>query len=42
MLDHADRVVFLSGGRVRATGTHAQLLESSPGYRSVVLRGEEP
>jgi ABC-type multidrug transport system fused ATPase/permease subunit len=41
LLDTADRVVFLSGGAVRATGTHQELLESSPDYRAVVLRGEE-
>lgn len=41
LLDNADRVVFLANGVVRATGTHEELLESSPAYRSVVLRGEE-
>jgi ABC-type multidrug transport system fused ATPase/permease subunit len=41
MLDHADRVVFLAGGRVRASGTHSELLASTPAYRSVVLRGED-
>ncbi len=41
LLDHADRVVFLAGGRVRASGTHEELLDSTPAYRSVVLRGEE-
>jgi ABC-type bacteriocin/lantibiotic exporter with double-glycine peptidase domain len=41
LLDSADRVVFLADGKVRATGTHEQLLETSPGYRAVVLRGEE-
>jgi ABC-type multidrug transport system fused ATPase/permease subunit len=41
MLDHADRVIFLADGQVDATGTHAELLQTSPGYRSVVLRGEE-
>jgi ABC-type bacteriocin/lantibiotic exporter with double-glycine peptidase domain len=41
MLDNADRVVFLADGVVRATGTHEELLETSPGYRAVVLRGEE-
>jgi ABC-type multidrug transport system fused ATPase/permease subunit len=42
MLDHADRVVFLADGKVDATGSHEELLQTSPGYRSVVLRGEEP
>jgi ABC-type bacteriocin/lantibiotic exporter with double-glycine peptidase domain len=41
LLDSADRVVFLADGTVRATGTHEQLLQTSPGYRAVVLRGEE-
>ena len=42
MLDHADRVVFLAGGRVRATGTHDGAAgQRRPAYRSVVLRGEE-
>ena len=41
LLDSADRVVFLADGTVRATGTHQELLDSSPGYRAVVLRGEE-
>jgi ABC-type multidrug transport system fused ATPase/permease subunit len=41
MLDHADRVIFLADGQVDATGTHEELLQTSPGYRSVVLRGEE-
>jgi ABC-type bacteriocin/lantibiotic exporter with double-glycine peptidase domain len=41
LLDSADRVVFLADGAVRATGTHEQLLQTSPGYRAAVLRGEE-
>jgi ABC-type multidrug transport system fused ATPase/permease subunit len=41
LLDHADRVVFLAGGRVRASGTHEELLDTTPAYRSVVMRGEE-
>jgi ABC-type multidrug transport system fused ATPase/permease subunit len=41
MLDQADRVVFMSGGRVRASGTHSELLDTTPAYRSVVLRGED-
>ena len=40
VLDRADRVVFLEGGRVAATGTHRELLESSPAYRDVVAREE--
>jgi ABC-type multidrug transport system fused ATPase/permease subunit len=41
MLDHADRVVFMAGGQVRAAGTHQELLNTTPAYRSVVLRGED-
>lgn len=37
LLTAADRVVHVVGGRVRATGTHAALLED-PSYREVVLR----
>jgi ABC-type multidrug transport system fused ATPase/permease subunit len=40
VLDQADRVVFLEDGRVAATGTHRELLESSPVYRDVVAREE--
>ncbi|MBZ5740157.1 ABC transporter ATP-binding protein [Nocardioides mangrovi] len=38
MLDTADVVAFLEGGRVVATGTHAELLASSAAYRRVVTR----
>jgi ABC-type multidrug transport system fused ATPase/permease subunit len=38
VLDQADRVVFLAGGRVVATGTHRKLLRSSPAYRMAVTR----
>ncbi|MEU0314748.1 ABC transporter ATP-binding protein [Nocardioides sp. NPDC006273] len=38
LLDTADVVVFLEEGRVAATGTHHELLESCPGYRRVVVR----
>jgi ABC-type multidrug transport system fused ATPase/permease subunit len=41
VLDQADRVVFLSGGRVAAVGTHRELLDASPAYRETVTRGEE-
>ncbi|CAN5800107.1 ABC transporter ATP-binding protein [soil metagenome] len=39
----ADRVIFLRGGRVEATGPHAELLESQRGYASIIRayeRGE--
>lgn len=32
----ADRIVLLEGGRVVATGTHEQLLESAPEYAEIV------
>lgn len=37
-LHHADRVVFLDGGRAVAEGTHDQLLAHHAGYRRVVVR----
>ncbi len=40
VLDQADRVVFLEGGRVAATGTHRELLRSSEAYRFAVTREE--
>ena len=42
MLDAVDEVAFLRDGRVVATGTHAELLDSSPAYRAVVTREQEP
>jgi ABC-type multidrug transport system fused ATPase/permease subunit len=39
----ADRVIFLQGGRVEATGSHAELLASQPGYGAIIRayeRGE--
>jgi ABC-type multidrug transport system fused ATPase/permease subunit len=42
MLDAVDEVAFLRGGRVVATGRHADLLESDPVYRAVVTRETEP
>ncbi|PVG84732.1 multidrug ABC transporter permease [Nocardioides gansuensis] len=41
LLDTADEVAYLEDGRVVATGTHAELLESCPGYRAVVTRDAE-
>jgi ABC-type multidrug transport system fused ATPase/permease subunit len=40
VLDQADRVVFLTGGRVVAAGTHRELLRSTPAYRATVTREE--
>ena len=42
LLDAVDEVVFLRGGRVVATGTHADLLDRDPAYRAVVTRETEP
>jgi ABC-type multidrug transport system fused ATPase/permease subunit len=38
ILDAADRVAFLRGGRVVADGTHAELMASDADYRLVVTR----
>ncbi|MFC4001757.1 ABC transporter ATP-binding protein [Prauserella oleivorans] len=37
LLAVTDRVVVLGGGRVSAHGTHAELVDTDAGYRSVVL-----
>jgi ATP-binding cassette subfamily B protein len=37
----ADRVVLIADGRVDATGTHADLLASSPRYREVLAAAEQ-
>jgi ABC-type multidrug transport system fused ATPase/permease subunit len=42
LLDRADKVALVAGGRVVAQGTHRDLLDSEPRYRAVVTRGEEP
>jgi ABC-type multidrug transport system fused ATPase/permease subunit len=42
VLDAVDEVAFLHEGRVVATGTHAELLATDPGYRAVVTREAEP
>ena len=42
MLDAVDEVAFLRGGRIVATGRHADLLETDPVYRTVVTRETEP
>ena len=41
VLDQADRVVFVEGGRVVTEGTHRELLRTSPSYRWIVTRGED-
>jgi ABC-type multidrug transport system fused ATPase/permease subunit len=42
LLDRADKVALVVGGRVVAEGTHRELLDAEPRYRAVVTRGEEP
>ena len=41
LLDRADKVALVAGGRVVAEGTHRNLLDTEPRYRAVVTRGEE-
>ncbi|TDC73599.1 ABC transporter transmembrane domain-containing protein [Streptomyces hainanensis] len=41
MLDRADEVVFVHGGKVSAVGTHRELLSGTAEYRSVVTRETE-
>jgi ABC-type multidrug transport system fused ATPase/permease subunit len=41
VLDQADRVVLVVGGRVVAEGTHRELLTDRPDYRETVTRGED-
>ncbi|MEV4538654.1 ABC transporter ATP-binding protein [Asanoa sp. NPDC049518] len=38
LLGQADEVAFLRGGRVAATGSHADLLATDPAYRALVAR----
>ena len=39
MLDQADRVILIEGGRVVAEGSHRELLTANPAYRDTVTRG---
>jgi ABC-type multidrug transport system fused ATPase/permease subunit len=41
LLDRADLVAYVEGGRVVAEGTHTELLDRSPGYAATVTRGED-
>ena len=41
VLDQADRVHYIVGGRVAASGTHRELLHADAGYRDTVTRGED-
>ena len=42
LLDRADKVALVAGGRVVAQGTHRDLLDTEPRYRAVVTRGDGP
>jgi ABC-type multidrug transport system fused ATPase/permease subunit len=41
MLDAVDRVAFLQDGLIVASGTHGELLDTTPDYRRVVTRETE-
>ncbi|MGG2458813.1 ABC transporter transmembrane domain-containing protein [Streptomyces sp. RGM 3693] len=41
LLDRADTVYYLAGGRVAAVGSHRELLDTEPGYRRLVTRGAD-
>jgi ABC-type multidrug transport system fused ATPase/permease subunit len=41
LLDQADHVAYLHGGRVVAEGSHRELLARSRAYRRTVIRGED-
>ncbi|MFD0338660.1 ABC transporter transmembrane domain-containing protein [Streptomyces sp. NPDC127117] len=41
VLDRADTVYYLVGGRVAAVGSHRELLDREPGYRLLVSRGAD-
>jgi ABC-type multidrug transport system fused ATPase/permease subunit len=41
VLDQADRVVLIEGGRVAAEGGHRELLRARADYRQTVTRGED-
>jgi ABC-type multidrug transport system fused ATPase/permease subunit len=41
VLDRADTVAYVEGGRVVAVGLHRELLRQHPAYRLTVTRGEE-
>ncbi|MGA5363071.1 ABC transporter ATP-binding protein [Streptomyces purpurascens] len=41
VLDHTDTVLYLKDGKVAASGTHHELLKTTPGYRALVARDTE-
>src|SRR5690606_35546613 len=40
VLDRTDHVIYVEDGRVRAEGTHRDLLTTCPPYAATVTRGE--
>ena len=36
-VEHMDKIVYIEEGEVKAVGTHAQLMNTCPGYRNMVL-----
>ena len=40
VLDRADHVIFVDGGKAIAEGRHRDLLDVEPGYYATVTRGE--
>jgi energy-coupling factor transporter ATP-binding protein EcfA2 len=41
LLERADQVVFIVDGSVVASGPHAELLDTVPSYRALILRGND-
>jgi len=41
LLEHADEVFYVAGGRVMARGCHNELLDTDPSYRAIILRGND-
>jgi ABC-type multidrug transport system fused ATPase/permease subunit len=41
LLDRADNVIYVAGGRVAAQGSHRDLLDTSQGYAATVTREED-
>jgi ABC-type multidrug transport system fused ATPase/permease subunit len=41
LLERADHVVFIADGSVVASGPHAELLDTVPSYRALILRGND-
>ncbi|WP_435284157.1 ABC transporter ATP-binding protein [Streptomyces koelreuteriae] len=41
VLDRTDTVLYLKDGKVAASGTHHELLDTAPGYRALVARETE-